>query len=78
LNLTQPTSGKTKDEWLKIGNDHWNAKRYNEALTACEQAIRLDPNYALAHFGKGYVLNRLGRYLEAEQAYQQARKIQKS
>ncbi len=59
------TPQKTKEQWLIEGNDHYNAGRYEEALAAYEQAIRLDPNYAFAHWGKGNVLRDLKRYEEA-------------
>jgi tetratricopeptide (TPR) repeat protein len=47
-------------------------KRYNEALAAYEQAIRLDPKSAHAHIGKGNALTELKRYDEALTAYEQA------
>lgn len=51
------TSLKTKEEWLDKGNALRNLKRYEEALAAYEQAIRLDPNFAeYAYTGKGNAL----------------------
>src|SRR5712691_7469061 len=50
-------SRKTKEDWLKEGIALRNLKRYEEALTACEQALRLDPNYAIAYNNKGHTLN---------------------
>ena len=47
-------------------------KRYEEALTAYEQAIGLDPNNALAYSNKGYALLELKRYEEALAACEQA------
>jgi len=47
-----------------------------EALAAYEQAIRLDPNYTYAYYGKGFVLNELKRYKEAEQAFEKARQLE--
>ena len=49
-----------------------NLKRYEEAIAAYEQAIRLDPNYASAYNNKGTALNDLKRYEEAIAAYEQA------
>src|SRR5258708_10945607 len=63
---------KTKEEWLKEGATLRDLKRYEEALAACEQAIRLDPNFAKAYNGKGAALNDLKRYEEALAAYEQA------
>jgi tetratricopeptide (TPR) repeat protein len=66
------TSLKTKEEWLDKGNALRNLKRYEEALAAYEQAIRLDPNFADAYYNKGIALNELKRHEEALAAYEQA------
>ena len=63
---------KTKEEWLEEGDVLYNLKRYEEALVAYEQAIRLDPNYVLAYDNKGDALYRLKRYEEALVACEQA------
>ena len=62
---------RTKEEWFKIGNDLYKLERYEEAITAYDQAIRLDPGDALSYHGKGDVLNELERYEEAITAYDQ-------
>ena len=46
-----------------------------EMLAAYEQAIRLDPNNAIAYHSKGEVLELLGRSREAKQACKQARRL---
>ena len=63
---------KTKEEWIREGNALNGLKRYEEALAAYEQAIRLDPNYTYAYYGKGNALSDLKRYEEALAAYEQA------
>jgi len=72
---TSPTAQKTKEQWKEEGNTHYNAKQYEEALAAYDQAIRLDPNYALAYYGKGVALEALRRKSEAQQAYEKARQL---
>jgi tetratricopeptide (TPR) repeat protein len=61
-----------KEQWLNEGSVLINLKRYEEALAACEQAIRLDPNDARAYTGKGLALRNLKRHEEALVAYDQA------
>ncbi len=66
---------KTKEDWIEEGNALHNLKRYEESIAAYEQAIRLDPNYALAYYNKGYVLDKLTRSKEAQQCYEKARQL---
>jgi tetratricopeptide (TPR) repeat protein len=49
-------SPKTKEQWLIEGINHYNTKCYAKSLTACEQALRLDPCFARAHYGRGLAL----------------------
>jgi tetratricopeptide (TPR) repeat protein len=57
---------KTKEEWLQDGNALYELNRYDEALVAYDQAIRLDPNYAIAYKNRGITLERLGRKKDAQ------------
>ena len=78
--LTQPTSApkpaptpqKTKEQWVEEARKLIDLKQYEEALTAAEQAIRLDPNYAPAYNNKGGTLVNLKRFEEALAACDQA------
>lgn len=45
------------------------ARRYEEALAACDKALALDPNYASAWLNKGVALAGLRRDAEALAAY---------
>jgi tetratricopeptide (TPR) repeat protein len=61
----------------------WNNKgvvlsrldRYNEAIEAYDNALKIKPDYSSAWNNKGVVLSRLGKYNEAIEAYDQALKI---
>ncbi len=70
--LQEQFSRKSKEQWIEQGTTHHNAKRYEEALEAYEQAICLDPNDASLHIKKGQVLSSLSHYSEALNAYKQA------
>ena len=63
---------ESKEQWLQEGNAYSQAQRYEEALAAYEQAIRLDPNYARSYLNKGEALSQLRRYSEALAAFEQA------
>jgi tetratricopeptide (TPR) repeat protein len=56
---------------LKAGALYKQGK-YNEAITAYDEAIRLDPNRALVWNNKGTALSELGKYDEAIEAYDEA------
>ena len=55
-----------------LGNVYHDLGRHEEALAAYQQAIALDPKFALPHNGRGNVYRALGRHEEALSAYQQA------
>jgi tetratricopeptide (TPR) repeat protein len=60
--------GRKKDSLASLG-------KYEEALQACEQAIKLDPMYFIAWYDKGWVLGHLDRREEALQMCEQAIKL---
>jgi tetratricopeptide (TPR) repeat protein len=66
---------KTKEQWLEEGHTLTGLNRYEEALAAYEQALRLDPNDADAYNNKGNALTGLNRYEEALAAYEQALRL---
>ncbi len=57
---------------VDLADSYRDLKRYEEALAAYDQAIRLDPNYAGAYNGRGIALGELKRYEEALAAFDQA------
>ncbi len=63
-------TAKGKEQWLKEGKAHFNARRYKEALTACEEALRIDPNYVDAYLTKGNMFLNLKRNKEALDTYE--------
>jgi tetratricopeptide (TPR) repeat protein len=50
--------------------------RAEEALASCDRAIAVDGTLAMAHLQKGGLLNRLRRYDEALECFEQARQAQ--
>ncbi|MEO1999434.1 MAG: tetratricopeptide repeat protein, partial [Planctomycetaceae bacterium] len=51
---------------------HQESGELEEALNALDQAVDIDPLYALAHFKRGEILFALRRYQEAKQSFQRA------
>jgi len=58
-------SSKSKEAWLAEAEAYYDLKRYEEALPALDEAIKLDPAYARAYYNKSLVLHDLARYEEA-------------
>ena len=71
----QPHS-PTASDWFGQGNTFANLGRYEEALASYDQAISLQPDYAIAWNDRGYPLANLGRYEEALASYDQAISLQ--
>jgi protein O-GlcNAc transferase len=60
------------DAWLGRGNVYFDIERYDDALTAYEHAIMLNPDLAEAWLGRGNVYLELYRYDQAFHAYDKA------
>jgi tetratricopeptide (TPR) repeat protein len=50
-------------------------QRYEEALTACEQAIRINPNDAITYVNKSAALMHLQRYEEVVESCDEAARL---
>jgi tetratricopeptide (TPR) repeat protein len=68
---------KSKEQWLEEADVFLKLKRYQEALAAYEQAIRLDPNDHLLYMFKGSVLVLLHRGKEAQQAFEKCKQLER-
>ncbi len=51
--------------WIQQGNALYNNSKYDEALKAYDEAIRLDPKLAIAYSNKGGAFFGQGKYNEA-------------
>ena len=71
--LMMPVCGQeTAEEWFNKGNALADLSKYDEAIQAYDEAIRLDPEYAAAWVNKGITLNALGKHNESIQACDEA------
>ena len=61
----------TAEQWINEGDNYYRAKRYEQALAAYEQAIRLDPTNGANYFYKSTALKALKRYTEGVAACDQ-------
>jgi tetratricopeptide (TPR) repeat protein len=50
---------------LQLAAAYWHAGDYEASLRECDRIIELDPEFWLAHWGRAWALDDLGRYDEA-------------
>ncbi|VXD11367.1 conserved hypothetical protein [Planktothrix serta PCC 8927] len=67
--LMQPDSPQG---WTELAESYYAQKLYTEAIAACQQAISIEPNWALAYVTMGNVYQAQGQIEEAIRSYQQA------
>jgi tetratricopeptide (TPR) repeat protein len=65
-------TANTVSRCLAVQRELSDLGRHEEALSACDCAIKLDPESAIAWRKKGWVLGELGRYEEALAAFERA------
>lgn len=69
-----PVCAESAQMWYNKGNDLANLGKYEEAIEAYDQALKIDPEYVKAWYNKGSSLAILERDEEAIKAYDQALK----
>jgi tetratricopeptide (TPR) repeat protein len=75
--MTSAQCQQTAENWFDKGTALSNHGKYDEAIKAYDEAIKLDPNYAAAWNDRGIALDESGKYEEAIQAYNKALEIYK-
>jgi len=62
--------------FFKKGEELAKVGRWEEAVKAYEESLRVNPNDAQTHLNLGFVYYELGYDAEAQQAFERARKLQ--
>jgi tetratricopeptide (TPR) repeat protein len=70
--IAQFYANKTAAQWLNEGLQAIEVKRVDEAILAFEQAARLDPSLAQAHYNLGLALRQSGKLQPAADAFYKA------
>src|SRR3990172_607849 len=65
----------TAEYWFVLGYYLGEAGMHKEAIEAYRQAIRIKPDYAVAHYNLGVAYGKSGMYREGIEAYKQAIRI---
>jgi len=66
---------KTTVYWFNLGVAYYSSGLYREALESYKQAIRIEPDFAEAHYNLGFTYKRLDKHGEAMEAFKQAIQI---
>lgn len=61
--------------WVNMGTLHRKLDEIGDAASAYQRAIALDPNYALAHYNLGAILDGQGKYERAIREYTMALRL---
>jgi tetratricopeptide (TPR) repeat protein len=64
--------------WFNEGKNLGKLGKYEDAIKCFDEAIKIDPNYALAWYSKGTVLENLRRYKEAKICYNKVNRTMSS
>ncbi|MDQ1261565.1 MAG: hypothetical protein QG575_746, partial [Euryarchaeota archaeon] len=67
--------GETKVDaktWYNKGSDLYDQGKYDEAIVAFDESIRINPQYKWAWHDKGFALYKLGRHDEAIRAFDES------
>ena len=73
--LIIPRGKYVKERWLDIGDAHYDAQQYEEALKAYERVLQIDPSCLPAWIYKGWALYSLKQYEEALKPFERALQI---
>lgn len=66
------------DVYNMLGLLYYNKSRFEDAITAFKQALRLNPNYTEAGLNLTIVYNELGKYGESDSVYEKAKEASKT
>lgn len=68
----------TAENYLNLSLEYCNVFRFREAIDACQQALKLKPDYAIAYNNLCYAYSQLGKFDEAVAACDKALKLDPS
>jgi uncharacterized protein YjbI with pentapeptide repeats/Tfp pilus assembly protein PilF len=66
---------KDANTWHNKGRNLFNLGKYEEAVKAYDEALKIDPKYTPSYVNKGISLEMLGRYKEAKDSFNKAKVI---
>ncbi|MGK7903218.1 MAG: tetratricopeptide repeat protein [Hormoscilla sp.] len=72
----KPPPGESAEDWVNYGNQSWRLFRYEEAVEAFDEAIKLKQDLYQAWYGRGLALKSQGNYQAAATSFEKAAEIE--
>jgi tetratricopeptide (TPR) repeat protein len=76
--LEKPASGASEKDWVNYGNQLWRAGRFDEAVKAFDEAIKIKRDFAGSWYARGLALLEQDKYQEALASFDRATQIKPS
>ncbi len=73
--VTETHAGNEKTDFYHAGRSYVDQQKFEEAIAAFNEALRRDPNNALARNARGYAYLRLHQYREAIADFNEALRL---
>lgn len=70
--VEKPPADADENQWLNYGNGLWRLGRYEEAVAALNQALKLKPDFEEAYYALGLVLGYQKKYPKAVESFGKA------
>jgi tetratricopeptide (TPR) repeat protein/S1-C subfamily serine protease len=73
--VEKPPQDADENQWLNYGNGLWRGGRWDEAVTALNQVLKMKPDFPEAYYALGLVLLNQKKYSEAVASFDKAVKL---
>jgi tetratricopeptide (TPR) repeat protein/S1-C subfamily serine protease len=73
--LEKPARGARETDWVNYGNQLWRLFRFDEAVKAFDEAVKLKPEFYQAWYARGLALREQDKYQEALASFDRATQI---
>jgi tetratricopeptide (TPR) repeat protein/S1-C subfamily serine protease len=73
--VEKPPVDADENQWLNYGNGLWRVGRWQEAVAAFQQTLKLNPEFKEAYYAQGLALKDWGKFSEAAASFGEATEL---